>query len=87
MSLSTLNISLPDSMRTFIEEQVSRGGFGTASEYIRALVREAQRRDAEDRLETKLLEALAEPAQEMTPARWEALRDQAKQVAKRRRRA
>lgn len=87
MSLSTLNISLPDSMRTFIEEQVARGGFGTTSEYIRALVREAQRREAEDRLETKLLEALAEPAREMTPARWEALRDQAKQVAKRRRRA
>ena len=36
--MTTLNISLPDAMRTFIEETVSKGGYSTASEYIRWLV-------------------------------------------------
>jgi antitoxin ParD1/3/4 len=87
MSMATMNISLPDSMRAFIEEQVARGGFGTTSEYIRALVREAQRRDAEEKLEAKLLEALTKPPEEMTDERWQALRERAQQVAERKRRA
>jgi hypothetical protein len=42
--MTTLNISLPDSMRNFIEEKVAEGGYSTASEYIRQLVREDQKR-------------------------------------------
>jgi antitoxin ParD1/3/4 len=30
--MTTLNISLPDSMRAFIEEQIAQGGYSTASE-------------------------------------------------------
>jgi antitoxin ParD1/3/4 len=87
MSMATMNISLPDSMRDFIENQVRRGGVGTASEYIRALVREAQKRDAEEQIEAKLLEALADPSREVTEERWQALRARARQqVAKRKRR-
>ena len=37
--MTTLNISLPESMRDFISEQVARGGYSTASEYIRHLLR------------------------------------------------
>ena len=45
-SITTLNISLPRSMRTFIMSECERLGFTTASEYMRSLVREAQQRPA-----------------------------------------
>ena len=43
MATSTLNISLPDSMRQFVEEKITSGGYGTISEYVRELIRTDQR--------------------------------------------
>ena len=37
--MTTMNISLPDEMRAFVEEQLKSGGYSTASEYIRDLIR------------------------------------------------
>jgi antitoxin ParD1/3/4 len=37
--MSTMNISLPDSLRSFVDEQVTKGGYGTSSEYVRELIR------------------------------------------------
>lgn len=37
--MSTMNISLPDSLRAFVEDQVSARGYGTSSEYVRELIR------------------------------------------------
>jgi len=45
-SITTLNISLPRSMRAFIMSECERLGFTTVSEYMRSLVREAQQRPA-----------------------------------------
>jgi antitoxin ParD1/3/4 len=56
--MTTMNISLPDSMRAFIEQKVPQGGYSTASEYIRQLVREDQKRAAQERLETLLMEGI-----------------------------
>lgn len=53
-----LNISLPDSMREFIDEQVKKKGYSTASEYIHHLIRTEQEREEQKRLETLLLEGL-----------------------------
>ena len=39
-----MNISLPDSLKSFVDEQVSRRGFGTSSEYVRELIRKDQDR-------------------------------------------
>ena len=44
--MKSMNISLPDSMRTYVEEQVANGGYSTASEYFRELVRNEQQRKA-----------------------------------------
>lgn len=73
--MMSLNISLPDTMRAFVDEQVKSGGYGTASEYLRELIRQDQKRKAERRLEDLLLEGLAsgEPA-ELTPEDWSTLR-------------
>lgn len=69
--MRSLNISLPESMRSFIEDQTQRGGFGTASEYLRSLIRDAQKRQAEDRLESMLLQGLdsGKPI-DVTPDYW-----------------
>jgi antitoxin ParD1/3/4 len=37
--MSTMNISLPDSLKAFVDEQVSQRGYGTSSEYVRELIR------------------------------------------------
>jgi antitoxin ParD1/3/4 len=42
--MSTMNISLPDSLKSFVDDQVSDRGFGTSSEYVRELIRKDQDR-------------------------------------------
>ena len=42
--MSTMNISLPDSLKDFVDEQVNQGGYGTSSEYVRELIRKDQDR-------------------------------------------
>lgn len=56
--METMNISLPASLKKFVQERVAGGDFGNASEYIRGLLREDRERRAEQRLETLLLEGL-----------------------------
>ena len=73
--MTTLNISFPDSMQSFIQEKIAKGGYGSADEYIRQLVSEDQKRAAWDRLESLVLEGVdAGESQEMTSADWEDLK-------------
>ena len=37
--MRTMNISLPDSLKSFVDEQVTQRGYGTSSEYVRELIR------------------------------------------------
>jgi antitoxin ParD1/3/4 len=76
--MTTMNISLPDEMKAFIEAQVAHEGYASASEYFRALVRDAQKRQAKRELEAKFREALESgPATPMTREDWAALRQEA----------
>ena len=56
--MATINISLPDALRKFVEEQVKKYGYGTASEYFRDLLRAAWQRKANEHLDQLLLEGL-----------------------------
>ncbi|MCK9544839.1 MAG: type II toxin-antitoxin system ParD family antitoxin [Novosphingobium sp.] len=40
--MSTMNISLPDALKAFVDQQVSVRGYGTSSEYVRELIRKDQ---------------------------------------------
>jgi antitoxin ParD1/3/4 len=42
--MGTMNISLPDTLCDFVDEQVNRGCYGTSSEYVRELIRRDQER-------------------------------------------
>ena len=54
--MSSVSISLPDSLREFVERRTEEQGYGTVSDYLRDLILKDQTRQGEDRLETLLLE-------------------------------
>ena len=37
-----MNISLPENLKAFVDEQVGQRGYGTSSEYLRELIRRDQ---------------------------------------------
>lgn len=59
---TTMNVSLPETMKSFVEERLDQDGYGTASEYIRDLIRADQKRRAEAQLEALLLKRLQNDA-------------------------
>lgn len=72
MPMASLNISLPESLKEYVEAQVSEGGYSTPSEYLRELLRRDQKQRAEEKLEQLLLESLqsGQPIA-VTPEFWE----------------
>lgn len=54
--MTSLNISLPQALKDYVEEQAKGGGYSTPSEYVRALLREDQKRHSQQKLEALLLE-------------------------------
>lgn len=85
--MPTMNISLPESMRRFVEEQISASGYSSASEYFRELVRNDQKHKAKEALENLLLQAMKEEGEAMTSASWRRLRQEAAGGSRRRTRA
>ena len=75
--MTTMNISLPDEMKSFVEAQMARDGYASASEYLRALIREDQKRRARQALEWKLLEGLQGPAVALDRDEWDSIRREA----------
>ena len=56
--MSTMNISLPERLKAFVDERVSTDGYSTSSEYVRELIRADQVRRAERELALLLREGL-----------------------------
>jgi antitoxin ParD1/3/4 len=73
---TTMNVSLPASLRAFVEAQVVCEGYTSASEYVRELIRKArQKQAAQEHLEELLLVGLESgPATEWTDDDWAGLR-------------
>jgi antitoxin ParD1/3/4 len=42
--MTTMNISLPETLKAFVDQQIDSCGFGTSSEYVRELIRKDQDR-------------------------------------------
>ena len=58
-----MNISLPDTLKSFIDTRVTNDGYGNVSEYVRELVRQDQKRKEQEESERKYLEQLREDVQ------------------------
>ena len=80
MAQDTMNIALPETMKEFVREQVTAGGYSTASEYVRELIRADQKRKAGQRLDSLLLEGIESGSARLTKKE---LRDVRAQVAMR----
>lgn len=71
--MTTMNISLPDTLKSFVDDQVSARGYGTSSEYVRDLIRKDQ-----DKLQLRgllLAGASSAPTAPADAAYFQGLRD------------
>jgi antitoxin ParD1/3/4 len=78
--MSTMNISLPDSLKSFVDAQVESRGYGTSSEYVRELIRKDQDRQ---HLRALLLEGGASaPTAPASTAYFDGLRERVRRRAR-----
>ncbi len=75
--MQSMNISLPDPLKKFVDDQVAEGRYSSVSEYVRELIRADERRRATDRLEALLLDGISGEATELTQEDWGAIRSEA----------
>ena len=80
--MQSMNISLPDPLKQYVDGQIATGRYSSASEYVRELIREDEKRKAEERFESLLLEGLESAESELTRADWSDIRKQALALAK-----
>ena len=79
--MSTMNISLPQTLKSFVDQQVRSRGYSSSSEYVRELIRKDQDRQ---RLRGLLLEGAASPLS-VTADRdyFDQLRDRVREAGRR----
>jgi antitoxin ParD1/3/4 len=81
--MTTVTISLPESLKAFIDRQMATKGYGNVSEYFRSLLRDAQKEEEDARLEALLLEGLAVGADiPLTGEFWKELKVEARDIAR-----
>lgn len=69
--LTSMNISLPESMRDFARERMTKKRFANLSEYVRHLIRNDFAESEEERIDALLLEGLQSgPGIPVTPQMW-----------------
>jgi antitoxin ParD1/3/4 len=56
--MTTMNVSLPEELKTFVDSQTRRGGYGSTSEFVRDLIRREQDRQ---QLRALLLDGASSP--------------------------
>jgi antitoxin ParD1/3/4 len=78
--MGTMNISLPDSLKSFVDEQVSERGYGTSSEYVRELIRKDQ--DRQQLRNVLLAGASSAPGPVADGSYFDGLRDRVRRAGK-----
>lgn len=75
--MESMNISLPEPLKTFVDRQIASGRYSSVSEYVRELIRADEKRKAEDQLEALLLAGLQGEESPLTRADWLCIRQTA----------
>jgi antitoxin ParD1/3/4 len=76
--MQTMNISLPDQLKEFVDAQVVSGRYSSVSEYVRDLIRDDEKRKAQEKLEALLMEGIqGSGPTEMTRQDWADIRREA----------
>lgn len=67
-AMATMNISLPDGLKAYVEEQANNGRFANVSDYVRDLIRRDQERSAQRaELERLIQEGIDSGVSDKTP--------------------
>ena len=76
--MQTMNISLPNQLKDFVDVQVGSARYSSVSEYVRDLIRDDEKRKSQEKLEALLMEGIqsGEPT-EMTRQDWSDIRAEA----------
>ena len=78
--MATMNISLPEPLKQFVDEEVREGGFSGTSDYVRDLIRQRQREKAAEFLRKLIAEGMASgSAGEVTAETFEQMRKDLRQ--------
>jgi antitoxin ParD1/3/4 len=72
--MTTINISLPDQMKEFVDEEMGGGGYRDPSDYFNALLVDQLKRKAEEKLEALLQEGLATESSAVDKKDWDFIR-------------
>jgi antitoxin ParD1/3/4 len=76
MTTVTMNISLTEDLKSFVDARIKSRGYSSVSEYMRDLVRRDEERLAEERFKSLIEEGISsEPAGEWTDLRTQFLSD------------
>lgn len=85
--MTTVTVSMPDSLKEFLDSEVQTKRYGNISEYIRTLLREAQTRNTDAQLQALLLQGLAGGGDlPLTPEFWRELKADAARILRQRKR-
>jgi antitoxin ParD1/3/4 len=82
--VTTVTISLPESLKPFIDEQLAAKGYGNGSEYFRSLLRAAQEREEDARIDALFVEGLTTGGDDIPLTRefWKDLKAEAMDLAR-----
>jgi len=82
--METMNISLPEPLKEFVDTQIASGRYSSVSEYVRALIRDDEKHRAEERLEELLMEGLTTGGEDIPLNKkfWKEIRREAAQIMK-----
>ena len=81
--MPTMNISLPEELKSFVDERISASSYSTYSEYIRELIRQDQQRNAEKKLAGLIAEGLSsQPTAPIDQSYWAAKRAQGRKLTR-----
>ncbi len=76
--MQTMNISLPDQLKEFVDDQVGSGRYSSVSEYVRDLIRDDEKLKAQEKLEAMLMEGIrSSELTEMRREDWDDIRREA----------
>lgn len=79
MSNSTINISLPDNLKSEVDAVIAVDGYGNTSEFFRDLIRNHLRERQEKQLEMMLLEGMNSPISSWTKDDVEQIKETVKE--------
>jgi antitoxin ParD1/3/4 len=76
--MDTMDFSVPEQFRAFVQSRVDEGGFGSTNDYLAQLIEEDRKRTTREWLEAEIAKGIdSGPAEPMTSQDWADLRKRA----------